>query len=280
MSFHGRIGLFPDPIKVGHFYIDITGVPLAIGFILSLLLAIRRGRRNEVKAADICSIFIIVLISGIIGAKIFYAVFHWGQVSSDLVGFAEARLTGSGVFGAITLSAITALFYMKWRSLNIRRTLDTIAPSIAMIFGFGRIGCFFAGCCYGHPTQSIIGVKFAALSPAGITFPGEYVIPTQLVQSLDAFLIMIVLLYIDRIKPFYGYTFCTLFFLYGIDRFIVDFYRSYESEQILTTINGYPVPVTQLTALILIIGIVLLSLYLNRKGGVITGKHLDKLNKD
>ncbi|MEW5924708.1 MAG: prolipoprotein diacylglyceryl transferase family protein [Candidatus Zixiibacteriota bacterium] len=259
--------MFPDPVNIGPCYLDINAIPLALGFIISLLIAIGRGRKHELRAADICSIFILVLISGIIGAKLFYAVFHWSRVSSDWIKFGRARLTGSGVFGAIILSAVTALSYMKWRSLHIMRTLDILAPSIAIVFGFGRIGCFFSGCCYGLPTDNSIGIIFPTASPAGMAFPGQPLVPTQLVQAFDAFVIALVLLYIDRIKPFYGFTFCILFFLYGLDRFVIDFYRSYEKEQIMTTIYGYPVPVTQLMALILIIGIVIIALYLKKKGG-------------
>ncbi|OQX88164.1 MAG: hypothetical protein B6D55_01260 [Candidatus Omnitrophica bacterium 4484_70.2] len=87
----------------------------------------------------------------------------------------------------------------------------------------GRWGCFFNGCCYGKPTTSWIGVKFPPDSPAGIL--GEKVIPTQLISLFFLLVIFFILLNLRKRKKFKGEIFLSYLILYGIFRFIIEFFR-------------------------------------------------------
>ena len=98
--------------------------------------------------------------------------------------------------------------------------------SISMAQGFGRIGCFLAGCCYGRETTSRFGVVFpeGGLAPAGVKL-----IPTQLISSAGDFLIMIVLLLYYRKNKKDGTPGNVGFLymlLYGVGRFLVEFLRN------------------------------------------------------
>ena len=59
---------------------------------------------------------------------------------------------------------------------------DLFAPSIAIAQGFGRIGCFLAGCCYGKETDSFIGIVFhdSIIAPNNISL-----LPTQIISSVE-----------------------------------------------------------------------------------------------
>jgi phosphatidylglycerol---prolipoprotein diacylglyceryl transferase len=102
------------------------------------------------------------------------------------------------------------------------------APGIALGHVIGRIGCVFAGCCFGRPTDV----------PWAITFHNEYaqqnvgtplgvpLHPTQLYEAGAELLILAILLVTEkRGRPFPGRTFWSYILFYGVSRFIIEFYR-------------------------------------------------------
>ena len=98
-----------------------------------------------------------------------------------------------------------------------------MVPFIAMVQGFGRIGCFLAGCCYGAPTDSFLGVTFPAnsLAPAGIKLW-----PTQLFSAAGDFIICGILILVSKYNKKNG-NICILYaILYAIGRFVVEFFRN------------------------------------------------------
>ena len=105
---------------------------------------------------------------------------------------------------------------------------DVFAPGIALGHVIGRLGCLFAGCCFGRPTSV----------PWAITFNSEFAAqnvgtplnvplhPTQLYEAGAELLILGFLLAFERKgRPFPGRTFWAYMLLYGISRFIIEIYR-------------------------------------------------------
>lgn len=77
-----------------------------------------------------------------------------------------------------------AYIYAKIKKIDILAYFDLAVPSIAFAQGFGRIGCFLAGCCYGRETNAWYGITFHN-SPFA---PNEVaLIPTQLISSVADF---------------------------------------------------------------------------------------------
>ena len=97
-----------------------------------------------------------------------------------------------------------------------------ILPSVALAQGFGRIGCFLAGCCYGKETESVFSVIFqnSEYAPNHVAL-----IPMQLYSGGLDFLHFLLLLLIARNKKEDGQvTACYLIF-YSIGRFVIEFFR-------------------------------------------------------
>ena len=74
------------------------------------------------------------------------------------------------VYGGIIVGALVGILYCRIKKLPCWEYFDLLAPSIAVAQGFGRIGCFLAGCCYGRPTDTFWGVTFpeGSFAPAGV----------------------------------------------------------------------------------------------------------------
>ena len=101
-------------------------------------------------------------------------------------------------------------------------------PEVAIAQGFGRIGCFLAGCCYGRETDAAWGITFPAdsMAPSGVKL-----IPTQLMSAVGDFVIAAVLIVVadvlvKKIKLVSGDIGCLYVWMYGIGRFFIEFLRN------------------------------------------------------
>ena len=95
-------------------------------------------------------------------------------------------------------------------------------PSVELAQGFGRIGCFLAGCCYGRETNSVLSVTFqnSYFAPNHVAL-----IPTQIYSSVLDFLHFALLLYIGRHKKSDGQVAAFYLIFYSIGRFVLEFFR-------------------------------------------------------
>jgi len=93
---------------------------------------------------------------------------------------------------------------------------------VALAQGFGRLGCFMAGCCYGAETDSVLGIIFpeGGMAPAGVKLW-----PTQLFSAGGDFLIAGILLATYRKLPHKGDGGALYLLLYAVGRFFVEFFR-------------------------------------------------------
>ena len=96
-------------------------------------------------------------------------------------------------------------------------------PEVSLAQGFGRLGCFFAGCCYGRPTDAWYGITFthSQMAPNGVSL-----IPTQLISSAADFIFAAVLMFYASKSPKKGRVASMYMVLYGIGRFSIEFLRN------------------------------------------------------
>jgi len=113
--------------------------------------------------------------------------------------------------------------YCTKKKVSFVSYLDLVVPSIALAQGFGRIGCFMAGCCYGRPTDSFIGITFhnSLYAPNN-----RALIPTQLLSAAGDFIIMGILLVLDKKVKKKGVLAGIYMVLYSIGRFVIEFFRN------------------------------------------------------
>src|SRR5262249_40589420 len=90
----------------------------------------------------------------------------------------------------------------------------------------GRVGCFSAGCCWGKPTSSWIGVRFPEAATQVTGVPSDVaLVPTQLIEAAANLLIFGILLWIWRRRKFDGQVIFAYFMLYAVARFTIEFWR-------------------------------------------------------
>mgnify|MGYP003975143521 FL=1 len=144
------------------------------------------------------------------------------------------RLWNGGLvfYGGFFFALFTAVFFIKKNNMPFWRTADILAPSFPLAQFLGRIGCFFAGCCYGRVCDLPWAITFnhpdSLANPLGVPLH-----PTQLYSSLNNLFIFVILFLLSRRKKFDGQVFWTYNLIYGITRSIIEIYRDdFRGEEI------------------------------------------------
>jgi phosphatidylglycerol---prolipoprotein diacylglyceryl transferase len=184
-----------------------------------------RSFRRAGISADAVGMVAVAVVLGIVGAKLWHVVdtpaeFRdegW-RVLWDTAGFAW--------FGGLVFGISALLFQGWWAKIGALRMLDLAAPSAAIGYGIGRIGCFLSGDgCYGIETK--LPWPWGMSFPNGIepTLPGMRVYPTPLLE-LAAGLLIGWWLWRRLGKPHAtGLIVGEYLVLTGIARFLVEFIR-------------------------------------------------------
>lgn len=212
-----RIILF----EVFGFKVYSYGLMIAIGIISAGWLLTKNVKKKGYNEDEIFNLIIFAVIGGVLGGKLLYIITEFKQIlkyPSILLDFGN----GFVIYGAIIMGGLSVYIYCKrkkWSTLDI---LDNTVPGVALAQGFGRIGCFLAGCCYGAPTNLPIGVEF----PVGsLAIPGVHVHPTQIYSAIFDFALAGFLIWYSKKERAEGKVLSMYIILYSIGRFFVEFLR-------------------------------------------------------
>lgn len=206
--------------KFHGFYVYTYGVMLAIAFAVSLLIATKRAKDAGFPADRIADASILILIAGIIGARLLFVLEEWRDYTGNFWEIFNIREGGLSLHGGLILGFLAGVWYARKHNLDFWKGADILAPAIAIGMGIGRIGCFFNGCCVGTPTTHPWGVVF---KDSPIYFGPRH--PTQLYDmALDFLIAGFLMIGFKHSKP--GTTFLWLCILAGIARFFIEFLRA------------------------------------------------------
>ncbi|MFO7899633.1 MAG: prolipoprotein diacylglyceryl transferase [Planctomycetota bacterium] len=135
------------------------GLMLVVAFYSAYFLSRRTAKKEGVHPDRMIDILVIGALLGIIGARAFF-VLQYG-VSSFWQVFAIWR-GGLVFYGGLVLATVGLIAYIRKKKLPLRRLADAAAPAIMLGLGFGRIGCFLNGCCWGAvaPETFPLAVRF------------------------------------------------------------------------------------------------------------------------
>ena len=218
--------MYPVLFRIGPFAVHTYGVFVAMAFLSAIALALRDARREGEDANKILDLCFYALVAAIVGSRVLYVLVNWSTFRHDPFEIVRIWHGGLVFYGGFIGALITALWYIRRNGLPLLRTVDIMAPPIAFGQFVGRIGCFFAGCCYGKTCDLPWAVTFThpeSLAPKGVPLH-----PTQLYSSLNSLFIFLVLVGLRRIKRFEGQIFWVYVLLYGVTRSILEHFRGDE----------------------------------------------------
>lgn len=219
--------MHPILFRIGTFPIGTYGLMLALAFFAALALAKRLSRQDGLDPEAIGELSLTLLLAGIIGSKALMIVVDLvhGAPAAQVFTLDTLR-AGGAIHGGVLGAALAFAWVLRRYKLPLRATGDALVPAVALGQGIGRLGCFFAGCCFGTECHLPWAVTFTnpdALSQG--TPLGAPLHPVQLYTLLANLAVMAALLLLRRKKPFPGFVFASYFVLEGLGRMVTETWR-------------------------------------------------------
>ena len=253
--------MYNEILTIGPITIHGYGLMIGLGVMAALLLGDYRSKKFGLNGDHIYGMTFSAVILGFVAARILFIITEWESFLQNPIQY----LAGAGfvVYGGIIGGFLTIYGFCKIKKIDMLAYLDLMIPSVALAQGFGRIGCFLAGCCYGRETDSVLGVVFtnSDFAPNGVK-----VLPTQLFMAGGDLLLMAILLWYASKRPVRGRTSMLYLILYSIGRFIIEFLRNDDRGTVGTLSTSQFIAIFTLAAGLL--GFFVVMPGLNKKGKV------------
>ncbi len=233
--------MYPELLKLGPLTVHSYGLMLGIAFIIASWLLNKEFKRRDLDINIATTITLFAIVFGIAGSKLFHLFANPEDLKYDFWGavFSPGGLTFHGGL----LTAMLAIYiYLRKKSIPFLVVADAAAPSLALAYGIGRIGCHLAGDGdYGIPTSLPWGTDYsngvvkpslmfqgsdiAAGFPNGIVPDDTPLHPTPIYEFLVMLLVFWFLWRIRKKDMPDGLLFSYYLLLAGTERLLVEFIR-------------------------------------------------------
>lgn len=245
---------------IGTLYISFYGILMAVAMALGVTVACFTAKKRGLKAEDILLLACYALPLSIIGARVYYVIFSPGEFTS-FVQVLKIWEGGLAIYGGVIGGAIGVGLFCLIHKKNFLDVADVAVCSLILGQAIGRIGCFFAGCCYGIEVTDPSLMKY----PIATQINGVWHYATFFYESfwnLIVFAILMLTLYLGKHIKERGVIMSMYMILYGIGRAIIETYRG-------DSLYLGSIKVSQLLSIILIaVGVAIITLIYVFKYGV------------
>ncbi len=227
---------------------------VATAFLAGLWTASRRCLRDGISSDKILDLGPWLIVGAILGARTLYVFSYWreqfaGHPISEIFMVWKGGLV---YYGGLIGATLAGILYARLKNVPVWKLADAIAPSIALGYVFGRIGCLMNGCCYGRACGLPWAITFPSVSngaPAGVPLH-----PTQIYDSLLNLLFYGFLAWSYRRKKFDGQVFAVYLVGYAVLRSFVEIFRGDYPQHYL---GGWATPAQVVSIGILLAGLAL-----------------------
>jgi len=213
--------VYPVLIHLGPLSLHTYGVLVALGAWWGMTLVERRARARGVNPQLTNRLCAQLILAVVVGGRLGFVIQELSYYQRHPWEAIMVWKGGMVFYGGLLVAVGIFAWFCHRHHLSFWGMADLLAPPVALGHAMGRLGCLFAGCCYGKPTSLPWGVTFTnpqSLAPLGISLH-----PTQLYESLLEFANFLPLNRLEgkpkgRVALLYG-------LLYGVERFGLEFLR-------------------------------------------------------
>ena len=239
--------------------IPMYDLMIVIGVLFMIFYVAKRFEKHDgytrKQTNKLLVLLIITLIIALVSSFLVDDIFH--SIKEGELSFGSLTFIG-GLIGGIAGFLVLLKYFFKEDNKDVKKIMNTLIPGIVLAHAFGRIGCFFAGCCFGIPTESFLGVMFTH-GHAHDLYPATTIFPTQLFESFFLFSLFFAL---TQMKSLKNKEVETYLIGYGIFRILIEFLRGDDRGSFLpfitTQYNVFPSPSQYLSLMMVLFGIYLL----------------------
>ena len=218
------INIDPVIFSLGAFELRWYSLAIILAIVAAVLITAHLAKKKGIAAGEIQSLALWVVISGVVGARLFHVIDHWEHYvtnPSKTLGF-----QGLAIWGALAGGGLALILYAWIRHLPIGRLVDAVVPGLLVAQIIGRVGCIVNGDAYG----SITNLPWAFIyTHPGASIPGIYFgMPTHPYPVYEIIWNVITLVVIWRLGRYFkkdGLIFLSYLSLYSLGRFFLTFVR-------------------------------------------------------
>ena len=239
--------------------LTLYGLFFYSGIISSVIIGSLLAKNKGIPLFDIFASCAYTMIGAIIGSKLLFILVSLKQIITFKIPFINLIKGGFVFYGGLLGGILGLYIYLKQYKLSKSDFFDIYAVALPFGHAFGRIGCFFAGCCYGVEYNGPFSVTYT--ESYGMTPVGVPLLPIQILEAFCLVLIfaLLLLIYLSCNKK--GVTSVVYLYLYPSVRFILEFLRGDKERGILSFLSF-----SQIISLFLIIS---LTIFLIKKSNEI-----------
>jgi len=230
--------MFPTLLELGPVTLHMYGLMIAVGFLIALHFMRKDAEEQLGIAPDAMThMALFAMFWGVLGTRLLHIIMFPDAYSwNDPIGWINLQKGGLVFQGALPATLAYAVWTLRRRKISFLAMCNVVFPWIPLAQAFGRMGCFFNGCCYGVRSEAPWALQFPPGSPPHAAHYGfgvnqadawsHAIHPTQL-YSVILLLVIAIVLFLVRMRwnLFPGALLPLYLMLYGIKRFIVEIYR-------------------------------------------------------
>ena len=172
--------MFPDLIDLGFLHLKTYGACMATGFLLCWWLVERLSGRK-----DLSNLLLALMVVGVVGSRIAYVIEHWSlEFAAHPERIVRVDQGGLMFYGGLILALVVFFAWCRRTKEHPLALANLLATVVPLGHAFGRLGCFFYGCCYGRDSDAWCAVTFPVGSPSWYEHERQLVsvLPTQLLR--------------------------------------------------------------------------------------------------
>ena len=217
--------MHPVLFELGNFSVHGYGFMIMLGAFAGYFYLSRTGKKElGIEPEKVQNLAIYIILAAFIGGKLFFYFekpgYYFSPPSNMLVNFRQ----GFVFYGSLLFVIPVAVWFFKKEKWPLWPLMDRLAITGLIVHAFGRMGCFMAGCCYGTPTESALGITFT--DPEAQAKPlHEALHPTQLYEFTFLAFLLGTLLMLKRHGRFKGRLIFIYVIAYAIGRAIIEIFR-------------------------------------------------------
>jgi prolipoprotein diacylglyceryl transferase len=278
---HLGIGIekLQNSISVFGFSIAFYGIIIGIGMLLGMSVATKDYGKHGHKVEDIQDFALIVIILGVIGARLYYVIFEWEYYSKHLMEIPNIRQGGLAIYGGVLTAIATCIVFCKKRKLQFLPMADSGVIGLILGQAIGRWGNFFNAEAFGGYTDSLLAmrIKESIVNPgmlnSNVLANLQYISGTSYIQVHPTFFyesvwnlsVFAFLYFYSKKKSYDGQIFLFYLMLYGFGRFFIEGLRA-DSLMFF----GTNIAVSQMLSLFLFVISIIAQvlLYAKKKGSI------------
>lgn len=257
----------PKTFELFGIEIALYGVVIAIGMLLAIMLAAHVAKKSGQNPDLYWDLALIALVSGVLGARIYYVIFSWDSYKDDLLSVFNIREGGLAIYGGIIGGFLAMYVFSRVKKQRYILMADTVVPGIALGQIIGRWGNFFNREVFGEYTDSLfamrlpidavrksdISASIAAHIEEGVNYIQVH--PTFLYEGMWNLMILLLMMWLWKHKRFDGEVALLYFGGYGLGRFWIEGIRTDQLH-----IGNTGIAVSQLLGILLFVAAVIVEI--------------------